>query len=319
MREVTYLHRLAEEVVGPVNWESEFIGTCACPGRESHTTPNQETDCRIYLEGRPHLHCFHSSCQERRTRTGALLQTKLGNLPGRKTQGLCEPKPRPPEVRFNPVDAEKVASLVSSRIDARWLIRRSPIPVQELTPDDVLSSLYERSESVLIFVGTQRSQGIIWRAGIRPFQAIRHAEGAWFLNQPVDGKWRRKPDGRLTRRSSECVSAWRFMVVESDVVPEAMWLRIIVQLPLPVVAIYSSGGKSIHALIRIDATSRDDWQRRVSEWKSLLIRLGADPQSLSALRNTRLPQAYRGDQLQKLLFLNPAASTDPICRSNEIR
>jgi hypothetical protein len=47
--------------------------------------------------------------------------------------------------------------------------------------------------------------------------------------------------------------------------------------------------------------------------KPILVTLGADPKSLSAVRLTRLPGCRRGDQLQKLLYLNPAPRPKPIC------
>ena len=35
-----------------------------------------------------------------------------------------------------------------------------------------------------------------------------------------------------------------------------LWLKILVQLPIPIVAIYSSGKKSVHALIKVDARDK---------------------------------------------------------------
>jgi hypothetical protein len=213
---------------------------------------------------------------------------------------------------YSAEDARKVAARVKSKIIPEWLVERSPFSVDDLSPGEVLSQLFKPEEQVIVFVGTQRTQGHIWQSGRPGLREIRHPEGAWFQNQPVDGKWRRKKDGRLTRRSSDCVTDWRFMVLESDVVQEEAWLRILVQLPLPICAIYSSGGKSVHALIEIGASSKEHWHHRTAEWKSVLIRLGADAQSLSSLRNTRLPQAWRGNRLQRLLYLNPSPTTSPI-------
>ena len=46
----------------------------------------------------------------------------------------------------------------------------------------------------------------------------------------------------------------------------------------------------------------------------VLVTLGADPGALSAVRLTRLPQARRGDRVQRLLYLNPAPDATPIIR-----
>ena len=100
------------------------------------------------------------------------------------------------------------------------------------------------------------------------------------------------------------------MVIESDKAPEHLWLRMLVQLQLPIVAIYSSGGKSIHALVRVDQPSKSVWDQFRDSIKRELVELGADPGSLTAVRLTRLPGCVRGEtgQEQKLLYLKPQAS-----------
>jgi len=64
--------------------------------------------------------------------------------------------------------------------------------------------------------------------------------------------------------------------------------------------------------VRIDADSKADWDLKVGTIKPTLVTLGADPGALSAVRLTRLPQAKRGDRIQKLLYLNPFADGTPI-------
>ena len=92
-----------------------------------------------------------------------------------------------------------------------------------------------------------------------------------------------------------------------------IWLRILVQLPLPIVSITYSGDKSLHALLRVDAASKAAWDQLVRGLLlPRLVPLGADGQALTAIRLTRLPGCYRGDSLQKLLFLNPRATSQPI-------
>ena len=119
-----------------------------------------------------------------------------------------------------------------------------------------------------------------------------HEWGVYFLSNPVSG---RDIDGSW--RSEANVTSWRYAVIESDKCEEALWLRMIVQLYLPIVAVYSSGGKSIHSLVRIDANSKQEWDWIVKldggrdSLQHRLVRLGADPGCLSALWLTRL--SYR--------------------------
>jgi hypothetical protein len=83
-------------------------------------------------------------------------------------------------------------------------------------------------------------------------------------------------------------------------------------MPLRIASICESGGRSIHALVRLDAASKADWDAKVGAMKPVLVTLGADPGALSAVRLTRLPQAMRGERLQRLLYLNPAPDGGPI-------
>ena len=60
--------------------------------------------------------------------------------------------------------------------------------------------------------------------------------------------------------------------------------------------------------------SKADWDAKVRAIKPVLVTLGADPGALSAVRLTRLPQAKRGERVQRLLYLNPEPDGTPILR-----
>jgi hypothetical protein len=83
------------------------------------------------------------------------------------------------------------------------------------------------------------------------------------------------------------------LVLESDEVNAQEWLRILVQLPLRIAAIYSSGGESIHSLVRVDAASKADWDTKAGRLEPIVAVLGADAKSITAVRLTRLPGCYR--------------------------
>ncbi len=141
-----------------------------------------------------------------------------------------------------------------------------------------------------------------------------HKDGVWFLSNPVDGEYHFNPRQQTqSRRSEESITSFRHAVLESDCQPLEQWLRILVQLPLPIVSITSSGGKSLHALLRVDCASKADWDKLVrGGLLPRLVPVGADGQALTAIRLTRLPGCYRGEALQQLLYLNPKASSQPI-------
>jgi hypothetical protein len=120
----------------------------------------------------------------------------------------------------------------------------------------------------------------------------------WFLCNPVDGEYHDNPrlGGKQSRRSQESVTAWRYMVLESDEADPRQWLAALAQMPLRVAAIYTSGGRSIHVLVRVNAASKADWDAMAYTLKPILTVLGADPGAITAVRLTRLPGCYRGQK-----------------------
>jgi len=225
---------------------------------------------------------------------------------------------------FLPDYARKFSERVPAEVDASWLRRQSPIKVPWLlTPAEFLFTVYEMGDQVLVF-SDYRSQGqeiyqkfslrLSDREELRSF-AKGHQDGVWVLANPVDGKEHfNERQQRMSRRSEESIRDFRFAVLESDCQPLEQWLRILIQLPLPIVSITSSGGKSLHALVRVDANSKTNWDETIRTIKAKLIYLGADPNALTAVRLTRLPNCYRGDRLQELIYLNRNPEREPIWR-----
>jgi hypothetical protein len=116
----------------------------------------------------------------------------------------------------------------------------------------------------------------------------------------------------------EAVTAFRYLLLESDHLeseysgfPDA-WLKFLALLPAPIVSIIGSGGKSVHALVRVDAKSKDDWDRLVALLKNALVELGADRGAMTAVRLSRLPFGIRGSRVQELYYCNPFADETPI-------
>jgi hypothetical protein len=104
---------------------------------------------------------------------------------------------------------------------------------------------------------------------------------------------------------------------------------LLVQVPLRIDAIYTSGGRSIHALVRVDCPTKSAWddeKRALDPILRLLGMCGADPGALSAVRLTRLPGCMRrgkrdaeGNYVefarpaeQKLLYVRPCAPLRPL-------
>lgn len=108
-------------------------------------------------------------------------------------------------------------------------------------------------------------------------------------------------------RSEESIETFRYAVLESDQAAPDDWFAFIAQLPIRIAAIYSSGSRSVHSLIRLDARTKAEWDAQIQPLKRPLKLLGADAACLSAVRLTRLPGCWRPDKnrFQRLLYLCP--------------
>jgi hypothetical protein len=252
------------------------------------------------------------------------------HTPSDSTTGLSF-RPRTVKPTFKPSRLEALARRMDG-FETADLAGRSPIRPDNRTPASFLHSLYQPGEHVLCFsefvsqgqtLWTRPPQGEPYNARqLDSFTKPTQGKGAWFLCNPVDGQWRNldrlkgdtNPTGR-TRRAEENITAFRYLVIESDKADPALWLAALVQIPLPIVAVYSSGGKSIHSLVKVDADTADHWRELKTKLAPALVTLGADDGAMTVVRLTRLPQCHRAekDRWQSLYYLNPGADDTPIC------
>ena len=82
--------------------------------------------------------------------------------------------------------------------------------------------------------------------------------GAWIRFNPLDG------DGV----KNENITKFRFALVESDTLPVAEQDIVFRKLELPIAALVHSGGKSLHAIVRVDAESSSTTSWRKTECPS---------------------------------------------------
>ncbi len=246
-----------------------------------------------------------------------------------------EDVPVPKKLEFD-VEALKRFYRPDLMTTPEWFATRSPVDPRSCSTVDFLESLFLPDEKVLIFTN-EGSQGqfVHWvghgsyvlaqKPGVKAQPSVlpRGGEnGVWYLCQPVDGRWYPNPRAprtksgelKLSRRSMESVTSWRYLVLESDEAPDDLWRNLLAQLPLPIAAIYTSGRRSIHAIVKLRVDSKAEWDAVKRQIAPLFTRLGADAGALSAVRLTRLPGCYRGGKLQQLLYLNPSPEMGlPIC------
>ena len=120
--------------------------------------------------------------------------------------------------------------------------------------------------------------------------------GAWIRFNPLDGKG----------VNNENVVDFRYALVESDTMDIEAQNGIIRQLNLPVAVLVHSGGKSLHAIVRIDADDIKEYQSRVNYLYDICRKNGMviDTQNRNPSRLSRLPGCVRGDKQQYIVDTN---------------
>jgi hypothetical protein len=103
--------------------------------------------------------------------------------------------------------------------------------------------------------------------------------------------------------SDNDVSAYRHVLVEFDDKPKPEQEKLFRDSGLPITVLIDSGGKSIHAWVRVDAPNRKEWDARRDIIYSSIP--GIDAKNKNPSRYSRLPGAWRSPtSQQKLLATN---------------
>jgi len=111
------------------------------------------------------------------------------------------------------------------------------------------------------------------------------------------------------RRTDDSIAVFRHVLVESDSVPiDEQWTAY-VGSGMPISAVIHSGGKSLHAWVRVDASNRDEYNERREIVYEYFKELKIDPQNKNPSRLSRLPGVARGNNHQTLHALNIGASS----------
>lgn len=250
-----------------------------------------------------------------------LQATSSGLVRSAKVRPARYSAPRPSavpisKIEFDPAALAKITARGPNPTNwAHYLYEKSPCrPEGGLW---FLHKLFHRGENVLVFTEmTAKKPSLLVRIGEglqelpAEIQDNPTGLGTWFLSNPVDGEWHTIEGGGKSCRSKEAITTFRYAVLESDQADQKHWLSFLVQLPAPIAAIYTSGGRSIHALLKVDAPSKEAWDEKIGPLKSCLKRIGADPNALTAVRLSRLPGCTRREKgsFQELLYLNPNPS-----------
>lgn len=205
-------------------------------------------------------------------------------------------------------------------IDRNWVEGREVAPPERWEPvrqlTTYLETLFEASDLVGYVTHCYRSEGRAmptkgcWdRTAGQLIQALNRTQdigavlgdydpdaGAWIRFNPLDGKGVRNDN----------VTEYRYALVESDNTPIEQQNEILRRLELPIACLVHSGGKSLHAIVRIEAGSLEEYRKRVDRLYEICRRNGleVDAQNRNPSRLSRMPGVIRSGQKQYLVDVN---------------
>jgi len=136
-------------------------------------------------------------------------------------------------------------------------------------------------------------EALVRERGLESLGISSEDGGAFACLNPLDGEG----------REDKNVTDYRFALVESDNMPPEKQLALIHEMRLPCAAITWSGGKSVHAIVHIDAKDKAQYRERVAKLYDHLRKNGFEPdtQNKNPSRLTRCPGWRRGDGWQRLI------------------
>lgn len=126
------------------------------------------------------------------------------------------------------------------------------------------------------------------------FGTINSKAGAWIRHNPATGAG----DKDITR--------YGYVLVESDDLPIEDQKKLMISLKLPIAAMIESGGKSVHAIVKIQAQDKAEYRQRVEFLFDYLSKhkFIVDENNKNPARLSRLPGASRNGNIQRLLATN---------------
>lgn len=117
--------------------------------------------------------------------------------------------------------------------------------------------------------------------------------GVWIRPNPLNGQGYGNKD----------VTAFRYALIESDKMDVSQQIAIIRELQIPVKMLVYSGGKSVHAIVKINATNEKEYRQRVDRLyaECKRNRFIVDEQNKNASRLSRLPGVWRNGKKQYII------------------
>ena len=229
----------------------------------------------------------------------------------------------PAEFSFDSVVDESAFHIV----DENWLEKEEVVPPRDVSWDPCrelhryISALFKPDEYVEFCVDatdiggrlvpvncvyTLTASKILKKLEKGDFEGavgtVTHPEaGAWIRVNPFDGKGMK----------DENVTDFRHCLIECDSKPVEEQVAIYKKLELPCACIVHSGGKSAHAIVKVDAADIEEYRKRVDFIYSVCSKNGlpVDKQNRNPSRYSRMPGVTRNGNKQFIISMSCGKSS----------
>ncbi len=185
---------------------------------------------------------------------------------------------------------------------ARVLQASTPVFSGEPTPltaVEILPRLFRHGE--LVCCGYERNQALTMTLA----NALDQAEEIQFIvPNPMTDRIGRNQDGAMSTRCLANTGPRRFLVIESDSLPRADWIRVLSHLHrfIPLALAVDTAGKSVHGWFNVESLG----EVAARAFFAYAVHLGADPSTWTRCQFVRMPGGSRptldGQRRQAILY-----------------
>jgi len=214
--------------------------------------------------------------------------------------------------------------LAGMTMDEATLSDRSAVKFEAMRPDALFMALYGPTDALSIVTAyihdekanKARPMGAgktllrdEWISYFAEKGIPQSPAGAWMRPNPVA----KEGTGKDGAPKDADVTAFRFLLVESDSLPLDLQFALYASMPLPISAVILSGGASAHAWVRVDCADEGEYELAAKRIMDMLAPFGIDPANKNPSRLSRLPGATRtigavDGGAQRIVYLNPNAA-----------
>lgn len=297
---------IAVSILGEIDWITETLGYCECPGKKSHSAKDGAKDCVIYLDRVPTVSCFHGSCKAAVEVANKRMRAAILNPTG---DTEFTPRKLTSDEREKLLIREKNARLQHrARKALPTILKKYRWPYEQMLSDSPQNVRGNEAEHWKLLLGKFKIDDVIWigerESSGRPENAINFRTVSDWLKcewAPHQFICPATFTNNSISRSNENVLERRFVVVESDELKRdevGAVFRYLIESGLKLVAVVDTAGKSLHGWFEYPA---DD--ETMDALRLLLPALKCDPKMLTASQPARLPSAMRGEKRQRLVYL----------------